>query len=419
MKSLAPKPLLYTALGLLLVAWLAWAALRAPTQLVRVHKVQRAPLTQSFFEEGKTRLKARYAVAAPVAGALQRISLQAGDAVQAGQVLARIAPAASGLLDARSRAQAQADLAAGQSQQAAASQRLAAAQAAHELAQTELRRAQPLQAADAISQQAFDQTRARAQAAAADVAAARADVQTAAQRVAAARATLAQEGRSAGSAPALDVLAPVDGVVLKRTLESATPVAAGQLLMEVGDPSQLEIEAEVLSTDAVRLRPGMTARVSRWGGPGALAASITRVEPGGFTKVSALGVEEQRTRVILRIDSPHEEWAALGDAYRVELEFILQHQADALQVPAGALFRSHAGQEQGPEHAGAGAAPAASGETGWALYRVENGRARLTPVQVGLRAATAAQVLQGVSEADAVILQPDDRIRDGTRVQAH
>lgn len=426
MKHPPLKPLLYTAAALAALGLLAWAALREPVQLARVETARRAPITQSFSEEGKTRLKARYAITAPVAGTLRRISLQPGDAVQAGQTLAVIEPATSGLLDARSRAQAQADVAAGQSQQAAARQRIAAAQAAHDLAQASLRRAQPLQAAQAISQEAFDQARAQAATAAAELAAARADEQAAAARVAAARAVLAQEGRTGNAAPApLPVVSPVDGVVLKRVLESAAPVAAGQALLEVGDAAQLEIEAEVLSTDAVRLAPGMAARVLRWGGAGELAATVTRVEPGGFTKVSALGVEEQRTRVILDIDTPRSQWAALGDAYRVELDFILQHESDALQVPAGALFRTS------DAAAPASAAPAASAPTssplpaaqdpasGWALYRVVDGRARRTPVQVGLRSATAAQILHGVAEGDAVIVQPDDRITDGTRIEAN
>lgn len=435
MKTPRLKPLLYTAAALAALGLLAWAALREPVQLARVETARLGPLTQSFSEEGKTRLKARYAITAPVAGQLARISLQAGDAVQAGQTLAVIEPATSALLDARTRAQAQAEVRVGEGQQAAARQRMAAAQAAHDLAQASLRRAQPLQAAQAISQEAFDQARAQAASAAAELAAARAEEQTAAARVAAARAVLAQEGRAGQAAP-LAVTSPVDGVVLKRVLESAAPVAAGQALLEVGDAAQLEIEAEVLSTDAVRLAPGMAARVLRWGGAGDLAATITRVEPGGFTKVSALGVEEQRTRVILDIDTPRSQWAALGDAYRVELDFILRHEAQALQVPAGALFRTSeaalpsamtttasAGAPAASAAATAASAPAApatpDAASGWALYRVVDGRARRTPVQVGLRSATAAQILHGVAEGDAVIVQPDDRIADGVRIQAH
>ncbi|PJK11142.1 efflux transporter periplasmic adaptor subunit [Lysobacteraceae bacterium NML08-0793] len=407
MKLPGKKTLIYSAIALLLVLLLAWAALRPPTQLVSVQTATRGTVIQSFNEEGKTRLKASFAITAPVSGHLQRITLEPGDRVNAGQVLALIAPATSTLLDARSRAQAEAEIRAGQSQQAAANQRIAAARAAHQMAEASLQRMAALQASQLVSRQSLDQTRAEAATATAELAAARAEAQAAAQRVAAARAVLAQEGRSSAQGQVLAVKAPVAGVVLRRPMQSAMPVMAGQVLMEIGDAAQLEIEADVLSSDAVRLAPGMQARVQRWGGEEELAARILRIEPGGFTKVSALGVEEQRTRVILDITSPHSQWAALGDAYRVELEFILQQQANTLQVPAGALFRSSpkAGQQAADEH--------------WAVYRVVDGRARRTPVRIGLRSATAVQILDGLNEGDAVVMQPDERIEDGTRVQAH
>jgi HlyD family secretion protein len=225
---------------------------------------------------------------------------------------------------------------------------------------------------------------------------ARADVQMAQQRLQAAQALQGDEGR-AGRDKLLSVTAPVDGVIVKRTLESAAPVAVGQVLLEIGNPQALEIEVEVLSSDAVRLKPAGKARVLRWGGEGVLEATITRVEPGGFTKISALGVEEQRTRVILDFASPQQQWAALGDAYRVEVEFILRQEKDVLQIASNALFR----------HA-----------EGWAVYRVEAGTAHRTTVQPGLRAALATQVLGGLEAGQSVIMQPDDRIKDGTRVQA-
>ena len=203
MKKPLPKTPLYVAAALALLALLGWLALREPVQLASVQPVRRAPLTQSFSEEGKTRIQQRYAITAPVAGTLRRISLQAGDAVQAGQPLAYIEPATSGLLDARTRAQAQADISAGESQRAAARQRIAVAQAAHDLAQASLRRAQALGPSGAIAQEALDQARSQASRAAAELAAARADEQTAAARVAAARASLAQEGRSTPQAQPL------------------------------------------------------------------------------------------------------------------------------------------------------------------------------------------------------------------------
>lgn len=402
-----PRKALYFVLAASFIGALAFLTWREPRQLAATGAVTQGPLQETFTEEAKTRLKQRYAIAAPVSGTLQRITLEPGDAVQEGQPVAYIAPAASTLLDDRSRAQAEADVKSGQSQQAAASQRIAAARAAHQLAQASLKRARALAAGQAASQEALDQAQAAATRAAAELAAAQAEEQAAIARVAAARATLAHEGAAgeSGARAPQPVLSPVSGVVLRRSLQSATPVAAGQSLMEVGDTAELEIEAEVLSTDAVRLAPGMAARVLRWGGEGALQARVTRVEPGGFTKVSALGVQEQRTRVILELTSPRADWTALGDAWRVETEFITRQEENAVQVPASALFRTAATE------GGAGSTG------GWALYVVENGRARLTPVRIGLRSDAAAQILEGAAPGQTVILQPDDRIHDGVRIQ--
>lgn len=494
---------------------LAWLALREPTQLASVAQVRYGPMEEQFSEEGKTRLKARYSVTAPVAGTLQRIGLQPGDAVKAGQTVAWIDPASPGLLDARSRTQLRAELAAAEQKYQSARHHVNATRAALDQASSALKRARKLRDGNAISQEALENAQMQAASTRANWSAARADAQTAQQQVAAARAALlegdaeAPAGGEAGSAdkaavkagasgrtePAsspvrkpIAVLAPVDGVVLKRPLDSAVPVTLGQQLLEMGDTAQLEVEAEVLSSDAVKVRPGMTARLLRWGGPGELQAHVTRVEPGGFTKVSALGVDEQRTRVILDIDSPRQQWMALGDAYRVELEFVLRHEDRVLQVPASALFidtrkaaeETTAGEtasdRERPEAAGqatgngqpagadgaagqatgngqpsgtdgaAGAAPKAqiragaqegaqagmqegaqgstaaaaqAGSPRYAVYRVENGRARLSPVKTGMRSATHVQVLDGLKEGDMVIVQPDDRVAEGVRIEGH
>jgi HlyD family secretion protein len=391
-----PRKVFLWSAAAMALALLAWAALREPVQMVSVATVTRASLEQSFVEEGKTRLKQRYVVTAPVAGRVRRISLQPGDAVRAGQVLAEIEPVSASLLDARARSQAQAEVAGSDTALQAARQRVGAAQTSNAVAQKELQRITSLAASGMVTASLLDQTRAQADNAAAALSTARADVQMAQQRLQAAQALQGDEGR-AGRDKLLSVTAPVDGVIVKRTQESATPVAVGQVLLEIGNPQALEIEVEVLSSDAVRLKPAGKARVVRWGGEGVLEATITRVEPGGFTKISALGVEEQRTRVILDFASPQQQWAALGDAYRVEVEFIVRQEKDVLQISSNALFR----------HA-----------DGWAVYRVEAGTARRTAMQPGLRAALATQVLGGLEAGQSVIMQPDDRIKDGTRVQA-
>lgn len=381
------------ALGVLLLAWLA---LREPVQMASVAPVTRGPLEQSFTEEGKTRIRERYVIAAPLAGVVRRITLQPGDAVQAQQVVAEIDPAGAALLDPRARNQALADVATAESALGAARQRVAALTTTESIAQGELRRLQQLREQGMATASQIDQARAQVATTGAELSTARADEQIAARRLQVARAALTEEG-AAGRGRVLPVRSPVAGRVLRRVVESATPVTQGQPLMEIGDPALLEIEVEVLSTDAVRLAPGQKARVLRWGGDGVLDATVARVEPGGFTKVSALGVEEQRTRVILGFTSPREQWAALGDAYRVEVAFILKQERDVLQVPGGALFRSG---------------------DGWAVYAVEDGVARRTGVKVGVRSATAAQVLDGLKADQRVIVQPDDRIKDGTRIHA-
>ena len=398
--KLPPRKTFMILAAALLLGGITWLAMRSPTQLASIGTVTRGPLEVVLQEEGKTRIKQRYVITAPVAGTVRRIALQPGDAVQAGQTLAEIDAAASSLLDPRARSQAQADVRSAQAQLEAARKRSSAAQASQRLAQADWQRAQSLHPSGAISKQELDQARTRHDAAQAEWGVARADEQAASARLAAARALLQEEGRAAegtdNTGKVLSVTAPAAGRILKRPIESSMPVAMGQTLMEVGDPSQLEIEVEVLSGDAVRLAAGMPARISRWGGEGALQAKVARVEPGGFTKVSALGVEEQRTRVILDLESPQQQWAALGDGYRVEVEFIVQRADDVLQVPANALFRLG---------------------DGWAAYRLVNGKAQRTPVQIGMRSALAAEVKSGLEQDPSVIIQPDERIGDGTRIQ--
>ena len=390
-----PRKLLIWMVAALALALLTWAALREPVQMVSVTTVARGALEQSFLEEGKTRLKQRYVVTAPLAGQVRRITLQPGDTVRAGQVLAQIDPVSASLLDARARSQAQAEVASSEAALQAARQRISAAETASAVAQKELQRLGTLAASGMVTASLLDQTRAQADSAAAALGTARADVQMAQQRLQGAQAMLADEGR-AGRGKMISVTAPVDGVIVKRVVESATAVPVGQVLLEIGNPQALEMEVEVLSSDAVRLQAGTLARVLRWGGEGVLEASVTRIEPGGYTKVSALGVEEQRTRVILDFVTAQEKRSALGDAYRVEVEFILRQEQDVLQVASNALFR----------HA-----------DGWAVYRVEDGTARRTPVQLGLRSALLSQVLGGLQAGQRVIVQPDDRIKEGTRVR--
>jgi HlyD family secretion protein len=365
---------------------------------VDVAEVTRGPLAVTVEEEGKTRVTERYAVSAPVAGYVRRIDLKAGDAVAARQVIAVIEPARSVALDPRTRAQAQGQASAAQAAVAAAQANARAASAAAQLAQQERARAESLRQSNFVSAQALDtartaETRARAVDAAAQhaVRVARFDLETA-------RAALASTARlqAGGAAEVVQVYAPVAAHVLKLLHESEGAVAAGQPLLEIGDPASLEVEVEVLSTHAVKIAPGSKVILDRWGGEQPVEGTVRVVEPSGFTKISALGVEEQRVRVIVDFSSPREAWARLGDGYRVEARFVLWEGKDVLQLPTSALFRQ--------------------GE-GWAAFVIDGRRARRVPVEIGQRAGLATQVLSGLKAGDAVVAHPDETIKDGVRIK--
>lgn len=366
---------------------------------VDVAEVRRAPLVVTVEEEGKTRVRERYLVSAPVAGFQRRIDLKAGDAVAAGEIVAAIDPARSAALDPRSRAQAEAQAHAASAALALAEDNARAATAAAQLARQERERAESLRRSGFVSEQAQDsartaETRAQAAAAAAQqaVRVARFDLDTA-------RAALASAAQlqAHGVAHRVEVRAPLAARVLKVLHESEGAVAAAQPLLEIGDPASLEVEVEVLSTHAVKIMPGSKVVLDRWGGAEAIAGRVRVVEPSGFTKVSALGVEEQRVRVIVDFTSPHTAWERLGDGYRVEARFVLWEGQDVLQVPTSALFRQ--------------------GE-GWAVFVIDGERAHRKPVAIGQRAGLATQVSSGLGVGEKLIAHPDESVRDGVRVKA-
>ncbi len=365
---------------------------------VDIAEVKRAPLTVTVEEEGKTRVSERYLVSAPVAGYVRRIDLKAGDAVSKGQVLALIEPARAVALDPRTRAQAQAQASAAQAALAVAQENARAAAAAEQLAQQERTRAESLQQSNFLSVQALDmarsaETRARAVRQAADHA-----VRVARFELELARAAVANTNRlqAGGAVELFQVRAPVAARVLRLLHESEGAVATGQPLLEIGNPGTLEVEVEVLSTHAVKIAPGSKVILDRWGGDQAMQGVVRVVEPSGSTKISALGVEEQRVRVIVDITSPREAWQRLGDGYRVEARFVLWEGVDVLQLPTSALFRH--------------------GE-GWAVFALKGGRARLTPLEIGERAGLATQVLSGLAAGAEVVSHPDDALSDGARVR--
>ncbi len=391
--------LVIIAVVALALAWGLWP------QAVRVEtgEVSRRPLEVLVEEEGRTRVKDRYRLDAPVAGFLRRIELEAGDAVKQGEAVALIDPLPSPTLDPRARAEAEARVAAGRSalRRSEAAARQAREEA--ELAREEFHRRETLLAQRLVSRAEFDQARTRMRSAEAAAEAAQSAVEVARHELEAALAAQSffantpDDGGERDPAATVVLRAPVDGRVLRVLHESAGIVASGRVLLEVGDPRRLEVEVEVLSRDAVRIEPGGRVRFERWGGDRVLEGRVRTVEPTGFTKVSALGVEEQRVRVIADIGSPPEAWQKLGDGYRVEAGFIVWEDDDALTVPASALFRR---------------------DDGWAVFVVEDGRARLRPVETGPGSGLLTAVRQGLEAGETVIVHPGDEVEDGARVQS-
>jgi HlyD family secretion protein len=389
-------------IGLLLLllaiaAGLAYGFLPRPIPVV-LATAQRAPLEVTVDEEGKTRVRERYAVSAPVAGYARRIGLKVGTPVHAGQVVAEIEPARSADLDPRSRAQATAQLAAAKAAYAAARENVHVAAAEERLAKQEFDRSVSLGQAHFVSQSVVDQARSRLQAGEAKRLAAEQSAKVAEQDVAAARAVLGQAVRlnTVRAGGLVEVTSPINGRVLAVPHESEGAVQAGQSLIEIGNPRSLEIVVEVLSTAAVKIAPGTPVRLVRWGGEKPIEARVRAVEPAGFTKISALGVEEQRVRVICDFTSPPALWQRLADGYRVEASFVIWSSPDALQIPTDALFRH---------------------QDGWAVFVMDQGHARLRPIQVGQRNGLHAQVLSGLKAGDKVISRPSDEIKDGNRVK--
>lgn len=390
------------SIGLAILVAVAAAALawgfRPQAVAVEIGGVKRAPLAVTVEEEGRTRVRDRFEVSSPVPGYLRRLTLDVGDAVAKGQVLAELEPLRSTVLDPRARAEAEARVASAEYALQAAEQHAAAAAAEASRAQNEFERRRKLCESGCISKEELDTAELLARRTAAERRSAEFAIEVARFELEAARTALSYSAADPAAAPAerVAVRSPVPGRVLRLARRSEGVVAAGEVLIEVGDPAALEVEVDVLSSDAVRIAPGTLVRLSRWGGDADLLARVRVVEPAGFTKVSALGVEEQRVWVIVDITSSPEQWERLGDGYRVEASFVLWQGEDVLQVPAGALFRHR---------------------DGWALFVVANDRISRRPVSVGHRNAQAAQILDGVAEGERVVLHPSNRVEEGVRVR--
>ncbi|MGZ8287730.1 MAG: efflux RND transporter periplasmic adaptor subunit [Telluria sp.] len=378
-----------------LLAVVAWGFYPAPLAL-DIATAARGPMQVTVEQEGRTRVVDRYVVAAPVAGYARRIKFDVGSAVSAGAVVAELEPLRPQALDARSRNEAEARVRAASSNAGAARQRQDAARADTMLAKQELARLRALRASGYATVADLDRAAVAAERSQAMLQSAEFSAAAAGHELAAARSALLDVAKPGGGA-LLAVRSPVAGRVLKIVHKSEGPVGAGQDLVEIGDPAALEVEVDLLSADAVRIAPGTRVLFKRWGGDGTLQGEVARIEPAGFTKVSALGVEEQRVWVIVRLVSPRSVWQRLGDGYRLEASFIVWEGRDILQVPGSAIFRDG---------------------VKWASYVVDAGRARKRFVQPGAGNGLFTQVLSGIDAGERVVAHPDERITDGVRVAA-
>ena len=394
--KISKKKIAIYALPAALIAAFA-IALRPSPLTVDLATVERGPLRVTLEEEGETRVRERFVVSAPFAARVLRIELEPGEPVRAGEtILATLRPGTPSLLDARSRASLEARV-------GSAGAALSRARAERERSRAELRFAESdLKRQKALGNQGIG-SRETVEAAElgvdtrrATLAAADSEIQAAQHELEAARAALLETSDPGAASGIYELRSPVNGVVLRRLRESEAVVAVGEALVEVGEPRDLEIVADLLSTDAAQLRPGHLVEIEQWGGGEVLKSRVRRIEPSGFTKVSALGVEEQRVWVVMELIDPPERRLSLGDGFRVEVRVVLQDLKDVPQVPTSALFRD---------------------EGGWKVFALENGKAMRRAVEVGHQNGLAAEIRSGLKEGDQVILHPSADVKEGIDVQ--
>ena len=382
-------------LGLIVSAfvWFAWPR-PIPVDLAPVVK---GPMEVTVDDEAKTRVRHVYTVSAPIAGKVLRTSREVGDQVNADEtVVAVMRPSLPAFHDARTHEELEAARAAADAGVRLAEAEVRRIDAALAFSRSELERAHTLARTDAISAKALDKARLDVETNEAALASAKAqlDVRRSERTGVAARLSHPSENQTADPACCVQIRAPVTGRVLRVVQESEAVVPAGAPLIEIGDPANLEIVADLLSTDAVQIRAGAAVRVDGWGGP-PIRGRVSRIDPAGFLKVSALGIEEQRVRTRIDLVDPADTWSRLGHDYRVIVHVTVWEAPEVLTIPVGALFRK--------------------GET-WAVFAVVNGQARTTPVQIGHRNNRVAEVVAGLSAGDRVVLHPSDRVTEGTGV---
>lgn len=393
--KISKKIVLY-ALPVALVAAFA-IALRPSPLTVDLATVERGPLRVTLEEEGETRVRERFVVSAPFAARVLRIELEPGEPVRAGEtVLATLRPGTPSLLDARSRASLEARVGSAGAALGRARAERERSRAELRFAESDLKRQKALGNQGIVSRETVEAAELGVDTRRATLAAADAEIQAAQHELEAARAALLETSDPGAAAGIYELRSPVNGVVLRRLRESEAVVAVGEPLVEVGEPRDLEIVADLLSTDAAQLRPGHLVEIEQWGGGEVLESRVRRIEPSGFTKVSALGVEEQRVWVVMELIDPPERRLSLGDGFRVEVRVVLQDLKDVPQVPTSALFRD---------------------EAGWKVFAVDNGQAVRRAVDVGHQNGLAAEIRAGLKEGEQVILHPSADVKEGVDVQ--
>ena len=384
------------ALGVLvagaIVALIVYGTLPKPIP-VDIATAERSAMVVTIDEDGRTRVKDRYVVSTPLSGNLVRIELEAGDEVEVGAVIARIVPLAAPLLDDRSKAtsEARVAMAAAARQQAAA--QLERAKVAKDYAKKEVGRVKELVESGALPRQHLDDLELRQRTAEADYASAQFGSRVAAFEVEMAKAAL--DGTRRDDDDHVKVEAPVSGKVLRVMRQSAGAIQAGAPLLELGDPQALEVVVDVLTRDAVAIEPGALVYIERWGGEH-LEGTVRRVEPSAFTRLSSLGVEEQRVNVVIDLTVPEERWTALGDGYRVEARIVTWRNDDVLQVPASSIFRHG---------------------DGWAVFALSDDTVHLTPVAIGHRNGHAVEVTEGLEDGSRVVVHPGAQVVDAVKVE--
>ena len=389
-----PKRLIRIALVVtVLAAILIWAFRPAPVS-ADFATVQRGPLRVTVDEEGRTRVRDRFVVSAPVPGQMLRIELEPGDPVTADKtVVARFQPTDPALLDVRTRAELEARARAAESAVGGARAERDRIQAELTFAQSELSRTRGLVKGGALAQRDLEAAEQQAAALERALQSSEFAIRTAEHQLELARASLVQT--RAGRAATIPLYSPVDGVVLRLLQESAAVVPTGQPLLEIGDLQDLEIVADLLSSAAVAVQRAQAVLIEQWGGDRTLHGTVRRVEPSGFTKISALGVEEQRVNVLIDFEQPPDASGSLGDGYRVEVRIIVWSKDDVVKVPTSSLFRN---------------------ETKWAVFKVAGGVAQLEEVAIGQRNGLEAEVLSGLAVGDEIVVYPGDAVRDGVKV---